>query len=105
MRLVSSSRRDGGWDPRSRLTKKDVSPYFWPNGTMPHSKEFDDLVAEEFASYRLRIGGLVGAPQDFSLAQLKAMPKQDQITTHFCTRDGPASPNGVAFPCATFSIW
>jgi DMSO/TMAO reductase YedYZ molybdopterin-dependent catalytic subunit len=72
------------WDPRSQLTEKDISPYFWLNGTMPSSKEFDDLVAGGFASYRLRIGGLVEAPQDFSLADLKAMSKQDQITTHFC---------------------
>jgi methionine sulfoxide reductase catalytic subunit len=87
-----------GWDPRSQLTSKDISPYFWPNGTMPNSKEFDDLLAEEFASYRLRIGGLVGAPQDFSLAQLKAMPKQDQITTHFCIQgwSGVAEWGGVA---------
>jgi hypothetical protein len=28
--------------------------------------------------------GLVEAPQDFTLADLKAMPKQEQITTDFC---------------------
>ena len=86
------------WDPRSQLTKKDISPYFWPNGTMPHSREFDDLVAEEFASYRLRIGGLVEATQEFSLVDLKAMPKQEQITTHFCIQgwSGVAEWGGVA---------
>ena len=72
------------WDTRSQLTKRDISPYFWTNGTMPNSKDFDDLVAEEFAGYKLRIGGMVEAPQEFSLADLKAMPKQEQITTHFC---------------------
>ena len=51
------------WDPRSQLTENDISPYFWPNGTMPNSKAFDDLVADEFASYRLRIDGLVEAPR------------------------------------------
>ena len=86
-----------GWDPRSQLTRKDISPYFWPNGTMPNSREFDDLVAEEFAGYRLRIGGLVEAPQEFSLADLKAMPKQEQITTHFCIQgwSGVAEWGGV----------
>jgi methionine sulfoxide reductase catalytic subunit len=34
--------------------------------------------------YRLHIGGLVEHPQEFSFADLKAMPKQSQITTHFC---------------------
>jgi DMSO/TMAO reductase YedYZ molybdopterin-dependent catalytic subunit len=87
-----------GWDPRSQLTKKDISPYFWPNGTMPDSREFDDLVAEEFSGYRLRIGGLVEAPREFSLADLKAMPKQEQITTHFCIQgwSGVAEWGGVA---------
>src|SRR6185295_6174265 len=68
-----------GWSPRSQLTKKDISPYFWLNGTMPNSKAFDDLVAENFASYRLRVGGLVETPSEFSLDELKTMAKQVQI--------------------------
>jgi sulfoxide reductase catalytic subunit YedY len=72
------------WDPHSQLTEKDISPYFWPNGTMPASEEFDALVADDFASYRLRISGLVEAPQEFTLAELRSLPKQEQITTHFC---------------------
>ncbi|RUP07736.1 molybdopterin-dependent oxidoreductase [Hyphomicrobium sp.] len=85
------------WDPRSQLTEKDISPYFWPNGTMPNSEAFDDLVANKFASYRLRIDGLVERPQEFSLAALKAMPKQEQITTHFCIQgwSGVAKWGGV----------
>ena len=62
-------------------------------------------MAENFASYRLRVDGLVEVPREFSLADLKAMAKQEQITTHFCIQAGPASPSGVAFPCAIFSIW
>lgn len=86
-----------GWDPRSQLTKKDISPYFWPNGTMPRSKEFDDLVTEGFASYRLPVSGLVESPQEFSLSDLKAMAKQEQITTHFCIQgwSGVAEWGGV----------
>ena len=85
------------WDPRSQLTEKDISPYFWPNGTMPSSAEFDGLVADGFAHYRLRVSGLVEAPQEFSLADLKAMPKQEQITTHFCIQgwSGVAKWGGV----------
>jgi DMSO/TMAO reductase YedYZ molybdopterin-dependent catalytic subunit len=86
------------WDPRSQLTKQDISPYFWPNGTMPNSPEFDDLVTENFAGYRLRIGGMVEVPQELSLADLKALPKQEQITTHFCIQgwSGVAEWGGVA---------
>ena len=86
------------WDPRSELTEKDISPYFWPNGTMPASAEYDALRAADFAGYRLRIGGLVEAPQEFSLVELKAMPKQTQITTHFCIQgwSGVAEWGGVS---------
>ena len=85
------------WDPQSQLTEKDISPYFWLNGTMPKSDEFDALVADAFASYRLRVGGLVQTPKVFSYAELKAMPKQEQITTHFCIQgwSGVAKWGGV----------
>ena len=85
------------WDPKSQLTEKDISPYFWPNGTMPNSIEFEALVAGGFSRYRLRIDGLVEQPREFSLAELKAMPKHEQITTHFCIQgwSGVAKWGGV----------
>ena len=85
------------WDAKSQLSEKDISPHFWPNGTMPKSAEFDALVATEFADYRLRIGGLVENPVELSFAELKAMPKQEQITTHFCIQgwSGVAKWGGV----------
>jgi len=85
------------WSPNSQLTEKDISPYFWPNGTMPSSAEFDALVTTGFAGYRLRIDGLVEHPQSLSLAELRAMPKQEQITTHFCIQgwSGVAKWGGV----------
>jgi DMSO/TMAO reductase YedYZ molybdopterin-dependent catalytic subunit len=51
---------------------------------MPKSAEFDALVATDFVGYRLRIDGLVENAVELSLAELRAMPKQEQITTHFC---------------------
>jgi DMSO/TMAO reductase YedYZ molybdopterin-dependent catalytic subunit len=85
------------WDVHSQLTRRDISPYFWLNGTMPNSKEFEDLVTDGFASYRLRITGLVETPQLLSLAELRAMPKQEQITMHFCIQgwSGVAEWGGV----------
>jgi sulfoxide reductase catalytic subunit YedY len=85
------------WDPTSQLTEKDISPYFWLNGTMPKSDEFDLLVKNNFTNYRLRINGLVEKPTEFSYAELKAMPKQEQITTHFCVQgwSGVAKWGGV----------
>ena len=85
------------WDPNAQLTEKDISPYFWLNGTMPKWDAFDALLADNFASYRLRVGGLVEQPREFSLAELRAMPKQEQITTHFCIQgwSGVAKWGGV----------
>jgi DMSO/TMAO reductase YedYZ molybdopterin-dependent catalytic subunit len=85
------------WDPTSQLGEEDISPHFWPNGTIPASAEFDALVNSGFADYRLRIGGLVDSPVEITYAQLKAMPKQEQITTHFCIqgRSGVAKWGGV----------
>ena len=51
---------------------------------MLNSEEFNALVRNGFANYSLRIDGLVENPQVFSFAELKAMPKQEQITEHFC---------------------
>jgi len=85
------------WDPTSELGEKDISPYFWPNGTMPASAEFEALVAGGFADYQLRVSGLVERSRDFTLAELRAMPQQEQITTHFCIQgwSGVAKWGGV----------
>ncbi len=85
------------WDPNTQLTEKDISPHLWPNGTMPNSAEFEALLADEFANYRLRVSGLVETPREFSFADLKAMAKQEQITTHFCIQgwSGVAKWGGV----------
>jgi DMSO/TMAO reductase YedYZ molybdopterin-dependent catalytic subunit len=85
------------WDPTGQLTEADISPHFWPNGTMPDSEEFEALVKNGFADYRLRIDGLVENPTELSYAELKAMPKQEQITAHFCIQgwSGVAKWGGV----------
>lgn len=72
------------WDPKSQLTERDTSPFFWVNGTLPDSAEYERMLADGFAGYRLRVGGLVERPMEFSLRELRSMPKQEQITTHFC---------------------
>jgi DMSO/TMAO reductase YedYZ molybdopterin-dependent catalytic subunit len=64
---------------------------------MPKSAEFDSLVADGFKSFALLVSGLVEVPSVFSYAELKAMPKQEQITTHFCIQgwSGVAKWSGV----------
>lgn len=69
------------------------SPYFRTNGyppisAYPEAKGDDDayeqLLAGGFEDYRLEIGGLVERPLSLSLAELRAMPKQQQNTLHHC---------------------
>lgn len=85
------------WDPSSQYSESDISPHFWPNGTMPASDEFNALAARGFAGYKLRVDGLVENPCEFSLDDLKTMPRQEQITCHFCIQgwSGVAKWGGV----------
>ena len=85
------------WNPTIQYTEKDISPHFWANGTLPVSDEFKALQKDGFVNYKLRVGGLVENPEEFSYAELKAMPKQEQITEHFCIQgwSGVAKWGGV----------
>jgi DMSO/TMAO reductase YedYZ molybdopterin-dependent catalytic subunit len=85
------------WEPTAELKEAEISPHFWPNGTMPSSAEYERLLAGKFADYRMRVDGMVETPREFSLADLKSMRKQQQITTHFCIQgwSGVAEWGGV----------
>lgn len=72
------------WEPKATYTADDISPYFWINGHLPTSEEYQRLNTGNWADYRLRIDGLVENPVELSYAQLRAMPRQAQITQHFC---------------------
>ena len=81
-----------------QYTEKDISPYFWHNGKYPADEEFEKLREDNFASYRLRINGLVENPVELNLAQLRALPHHEQITQHFCIQgwSGVAKWGGVS---------
>jgi methionine sulfoxide reductase catalytic subunit len=86
-------------DPRpGEYSEKDISPYFWHNGQYPDSDEYKALFDGNFADYRLRINGLVDNPVELDLAQLRALPHQEQITQHFCIQgwSGVAKWGGVS---------
>jgi DMSO/TMAO reductase YedYZ molybdopterin-dependent catalytic subunit/thiosulfate reductase cytochrome b subunit len=70
--------------PRAQYRPEDISPFFWPNGRMPVSDEWKALVANDFRDYRLRVFGLVERPIELSLAEIRALPKRQQITLHHC---------------------
>ena len=56
-----------------------------PNGSVdPSSADYVALKAENFASYRLTIKGMVDREISFSLDELRNMPARSQITRHDC---------------------
>lgn len=70
--------------PHANYSEKDISPYFWSNGTLPTSETYRQLQAGKWSDYSLHVGGLVEKPRDFSYAELLAMDKHEQITQHYC---------------------
>ncbi|OMC19110.1 molybdopterin-dependent oxidoreductase [Mycobacterium sp. SP-6446] len=79
------------------FTEKDISPYFWHNGTYPETVEYKELEKNNFVDWRLRVYGLVENPTEFSLADLHDLPYHEQITQHFCIQgwSGVAKWGGV----------
>jgi len=70
--------------PRQNYRPEDVSQFFRVNGYPPETEEFHRLRDKGFAEWQLEVGGLCEHKQRFSLAQLHALPKQEQITKHIC---------------------
>ena len=71
-------------DPKHTYPEKDISPYVWPNGQLPDSHEYQRLLETGFSDYRLKVSGLVESAAEFSLTELRAMPKREQVTQHYC---------------------
>ncbi|MBD8619215.1 molybdopterin-dependent oxidoreductase [Sphingomonas sp. CFBP 13728] len=62
-----------------------MSPIFRSNGTSnPGTADYTEMVVNNFADYRLKVGGLVDRPLSVSLPQLRQMPTRAQITRHDC---------------------
>jgi DMSO/TMAO reductase YedYZ molybdopterin-dependent catalytic subunit len=63
----------------------EMSPRFRVNGTHdPNTPAYTAMVAENFAHWRLTVGGLVARPLSLSLAQVRGVPTRTQITRHDC---------------------
>ena len=67
------------------FSAEDISPVFKVNGDRePDTDEYKAMLAENFASWRLRVDGMVATPLDLSLADLRNLPQRTQITRHDC---------------------
>jgi DMSO/TMAO reductase YedYZ molybdopterin-dependent catalytic subunit len=89
-----------------------------PNGsTDPRSQEYVRLAGNGFADYVLKVTGLVENPLSLSLAQLRNMPAQSQVTRHDCvegwsciakwtgTRLGPILDTARVKPAARYAVF
>lgn len=89
-----------------------------PNGSVePSTPEYMFLRMQDFADYRLTVKGLVEREVSFSLAELRNMPGQSQITRHDCvegwsaiakwtgTRLGPILDLAGVKPQARFCVY
>lgn len=67
------------------FSERDISPRFRANGSMdPQTAAYKALSTNNFATWALRIDGLVERPQAFTLQDLRALPARTQITRHDC---------------------
>jgi DMSO/TMAO reductase YedYZ molybdopterin-dependent catalytic subunit/thiosulfate reductase cytochrome b subunit len=89
------------WAPKASYSKDDITDYFWPNGTLPVSDEYRNLQAGNWSDYVLRVDGLVENPLEITYAELLALPKQDQITHHFCIQGWSAIGEWTGVPMRT----
>ena len=81
-----------------RYTSADISPYFRVNGRPPSESAYLDLAKNGFRGWKLQVYGLVEQPRQFSLDDLRALPKAVQITEHCCIQgwSGIAEWGGVS---------
>jgi len=62
-----------------------ISPFFRGNGTTdPQDPAYRRHAAEDFANWRLEVGGLVASPMSLSLDNLRRLPQRTQVTRHDC---------------------
>lgn len=84
------------------FSEADISPSFRVNGSSsPDSDEYLELSEGNFVNWRLKVDGLVDRPQDFSLADLKALASRTQITRHDCVEGWSAIGKWTGVPLAT----
>jgi sulfoxide reductase catalytic subunit YedY len=83
--------------PNATYSERDISPYLWPNGTIPDSDNYRHLQTGNWSGYSLRIEGLVEKPVALSYGDLRALPKHENITAHYCIQgwSGVAKWGGV----------
>lgn len=82
---------------------KDIAKKFRPNGSQDAFNlppDYPELAADNFARWRVEVGGLVMRPMTFSIADLRALPSRTQITRHDCVEGWSAIGQWQGVPLA-----
>src|SRR5262249_52026885 len=81
-----------------RYVREDISEFFMVNGQPPQSPAFLRLLWPDFEDYAVEIGELVEQPLNLSLADLRSLPSQTQITKHNCIQGWTSSAEWTGVP-------
>ena len=75
----------GGKALAAEFPASEISPDFRANGSIdPKAQDYRDLLATQFSTWSMPVGGLVEHPRSFTLADIRALPARTQITRHDC---------------------
>jgi thiosulfate reductase cytochrome b subunit len=82
---------------RQEHARDEISPFFRVNGRPPTDDRFRTLAREQFAGYRLQVGGLVERPLALTVDELRGLGMTTQVTLHCCIQgwSGIAEWSGV----------
>jgi DMSO/TMAO reductase YedYZ molybdopterin-dependent catalytic subunit/thiosulfate reductase cytochrome b subunit len=86
---------------RQRFPASAISPYHRINGYPPTGDEYERLARCAFEDFCLPVGGLANAPAVLSLADLRRLGLQSQITKHNCIQGWTATARWTGVPLST----
>lgn len=83
--------------PGEHYTTRDISPFFWPNGTLPLRDDWKRLLEGDFRDFKLRVDGLVDNPVELSLQDIEKLGAAGHISLHHCIQgwSGVAEWDGI----------
>jgi DMSO/TMAO reductase YedYZ molybdopterin-dependent catalytic subunit/Ni,Fe-hydrogenase I cytochrome b subunit len=83
---------------KQQLPKSEVSSFFRINGYPPETKEYKQLLENNFSSWKLKVYGLVERSLELTLSDLYSMRKQEQVTEHYCIQGWTAIAQWAGVP-------
>jgi DMSO/TMAO reductase YedYZ molybdopterin-dependent catalytic subunit len=83
-------------------SEADLSPVFRSNGTSkPDTPDYARHLSENFANWRVAVGGLVARPLSIPIQTLRSLPHRTQITRHDCVEGWSAIGKWHGVPLST----